>query len=62
MAKTLCLEEKSRDLSMAGVSVSGVSLGNAEYVTAEEVYSSLSGAQTRGNFGKCVWGQCNYSR
>lgn len=57
--QTLTLDEcKSRDLEE--VVINGRSV--KDYVTSDEIYKSLRTPEMAGNFGRCVFSQCNYSR
>ncbi len=62
MEKDLTLEDIGTG-DLEGVVVAGRSLGdNENYITSEEIYGSLIDSEVMGNWGKCVWSQCDYSR
>jgi hypothetical protein len=54
--QTLTLEAKA----LEGVVINGQNVKG--YVTSDEVYKSLRTPEMAGNFGRCVFSQCNYSR
>lgn len=48
---------------LEGIAVAGKSLeNNKDYMTSDEIYKSLRDSEIAGNFGKCVWNQCVYSK